>query len=68
MRAAQEDAERADNPEAPAPTANGLRALGLSEVSELARAAATLQRELVWAVFKAERNEPWQGRQAPILF
>lgn len=67
VRAAQEGAERAANPKAPAPTANGLRALGLSEVSELARAAATLQRELARAVFKAERNEPWQGRPARLL-
>lgn len=67
VRAAQEDSERAANPKAPTPTANGLRELGLSEVSDLTRAAASLKRELATAVLKAERNEPWQGRPARLL-
>ncbi|MCU0932806.1 MAG: hypothetical protein MUE43_13625 [Serpentinimonas sp.] len=66
-RAAQEDAARAANPKAPAPTATGLRGLGFSDVSELSRAAESLQRDLAKAVFVAERNEPWQGRPARAL-
>ena len=66
-KAAQEDAARAANPKAPAPTATGLRNLGFSEVSELSRAAENLQRDLAKATFKAERNEAWQGRPARVL-
>ena len=66
-RAAQENAARAANPKAPAPTATGLRSLGFSDVSELSRAAESLQRDLARAVFIAERNEPWQGRPARAL-
>jgi hypothetical protein len=66
-RAAQEDAARAANPKAPAPTATGLRGLGFSDVSELSRAAESLQRDLARAVFMAERQEPWQGRPARAL-
>jgi len=66
-RAAQENAARAANPKAPAPTATGLRGLGFGDVSELSRAAESLQRDLARAVFVAERNEPWQGRPARAL-
>lgn len=66
-RAAQEDAARAANPKAPAPTATGLRALSFSDLSELSRAAESLQRDLAKAVFLAERKEPWQGRPARVL-
>ncbi len=66
-KAAQEDAARATNPKAPAPTATGLRGLGFSEVRELSRAAENLRRDLANAVFKAERSEPWQGQPARVL-
>jgi hypothetical protein len=66
-QAAQEEAARAANPRAPAPTAQGLKSLGFSEVRELSRAAENLRRDLATAVFKAERNEAWQGRPARVL-
>jgi hypothetical protein len=66
-KAAEEEAARAANPKAPAPTAEGLRGMGISELSELSRAAETLRRGLATAVFKAERQESWQGQPARVL-
>ncbi len=65
--ATQEEAARAVNPKAPAPTSTGLRNLGFSDVRELTRAAEILRRSLTNATLKAERNEPWQGRPARVL-
>lgn len=66
-QATQEEAARAANPKAAAPTSTGLRNLGFNDVRELTRAAEHLRRSLTHATLKAERSEAWQGKPARVL-